>query len=584
MAVGEERKIWAISEWSWTGWTALDNYYGLEHSFQYSSNINCDDEMHWIKLSNRVWKISNSYKKCQLVSLGEHGVMALPIDGITTGTSSYLKRIQYNWYNNWTEHDNHAGEALAINSKAVSWTVFQDRFWFGSNDTSEHVWKILNVPLAVSWSGHGYDLQEEYTPYDHFDYDDDSIKDPSTITEIPMESWITAILNYNNTRLIVAAWPSIWVYYPELDITNRNSPYWDPSAPAEDKWKTWWKKVLNYENWVTIVGLTCTFEYLKVRAVDEWWNTQVYFYQGNNNLRDTFVYNLVDLTGVRVLHVYSVNGTDYYTSSIWNYSTDALIDFNKLIWVTPIKLFQQRWWLDQLDINFKAPYFVWPTSVWTGYSNGHFYIADAYWIFSFQQKRSTRYTPWVDPGYMKWKLYDQPTQVYWVCENQWFLYVSTSDWCRAVRLYDSWVDGYQQEQWVLISREYEGEFGGTITKMLKEIRLNYEMNPWTLQNGTIDVYVSPNNLWKSTSVFTEANNWYHVMSLGQTNAKTRTEKSNLLNDLGSNNTSSFGFDRQTLTYAIVIKRWGEIKATPIVRQIDIIYQTKDKVNNVYDIK
>jgi hypothetical protein len=32
-----------------------------------------------------------------------------------------------------------------------------------------------------------------------------------------MKGQITAILNYNNTRLVVASGQEIWVYYPELD-------------------------------------------------------------------------------------------------------------------------------------------------------------------------------------------------------------------------------------------------------------------------------------------------------------------------------------------------------------------------------
>ena len=73
------------------------------------------------------------------------------------------------------------------------------------------------------------------------------------------------------------------------------------------------------------------------------------------------------------------------------------------------------------------------------------------------------------------------------------------------------------------------------------------------------------------------------MHIDNTNWKTRTEKSNLLNNLGSGNSSSFKFDWQTLTYAIVLKQNTSTHATPIVRQIDIKYHTKDKTNNVYDI-
>ena len=171
-----------------------------------------------------------------------------------------------------------------------------------------------------------------------------------------------------------------------------------------------------------------------------------------------------------------------------------------------------------------------------------------------------------------------------MCENKGFLYISDSDGCRAIRLYDTWIDGYQNSG-ILISREFEGKEWGTITKMLDEIRLNYEMNILSDKNGDIDVYVSPNNTWKSSTALTKENNWWHVMHLTQTNAWTRTEKSNLFNNLDWWE-SAFKFDWQTITYAIKISKpaWSEPKTTPIVRQIDIKYHTKDKVNNVYDIK
>lgn len=594
MAVGEPRQVarngGIISQVSWTDGTTQDVYYWMDHSFQYSANINTDDELHGIKLATYSFHTSN-YAKCQLVSLWEHWVMALPLD-VDWDDDRALRRFQCNWNTDtptWEEFDSEAGTVLSSKYNSVPWVVFQNQFWFWANIISGaklNKGYLHSVPLAINAPQHWVDFQAIYLPYDHNDYTDESIEDANDITQDHMQWNITAILNYNNTRLVVACGNEVWVYYPELDHAAR----WSENY----LWVQWWKRVLNYEAWVTVVALTCTFEYLKVRAVDEGWNTKVYYYQGNNNLRSTFVYNVVDLTGVRVLHVYPINWVDYYTSSIWEYASDALIDFNKMIGATPVKLFHQRAWLIDLDINNKAPYFVWPTSISWAYNNWNIYVADAYWVFSF------KYNPeWFDKGYMKWKLRDiieSWKQVYWLCENKGFLYVSDTDWCRAMRLYDTGVDGYQP-RWVLISREFEWKEWGTYTKMLDEVRMNFELNPLTNFNGEIDVYVSPNNLRKNTHTFTEANNWYHAMHIDQKNAWTRTEKSNLFNDLWwtiSNKKSSFKFDWQTITYAIVITRYtapnnptaAQTKAecaTPIVRMLDIRYHSKDKINNVYDI-
>jgi hypothetical protein len=43
----------------------------MSHSFQYSQNINTDDEMHGIKLATKAVFTPN-YKKCQLTSLGNN--------------------------------------------------------------------------------------------------------------------------------------------------------------------------------------------------------------------------------------------------------------------------------------------------------------------------------------------------------------------------------------------------------------------------------------------------------------------------------------------------------------------------------
>lgn len=660
MALWEKRNINQISQVSWTWWTAQDVYYWIDNSFQYSENINTDDEIHGIKLATRP-VFTDRYAKCQLVSLWKYGVMALPIDTTTSLDQVLLKRFQYNRYydtdwtelpdrpeepweaSKWTELNRSAWSTYHYTYDAVPWVVFQDKFWFGYNKPSDTGWYMASVDFKLDTA----QSNTEYAPYDHNDYTDEDIATPTNIT--PRMSWaITAILNYNNTRLVVAAGQDIWVYYPELDVTNPLSPlyseYYSPTNPPApwDYWQTGWKKVLTYEAWVVIVALTCTFEYLKVWAVDEWWNTKVYYYQGNNNLRSTFVYNLVDLTWVRVLHVYSVNWIDYYTSSIAEYAEDTLIDFNKMVWATPVKLFSQRAGMTVYDVNNKAPYFVWPTSISWAYNNGNIYVADAYGVFSF------RYTPnWYDKWYMKWKLRDdnryyddqdekQPIQIYWLCENKWILYVSDSLGCRAIRLYDTWMDGYQPT-WTLISRQFEGKEWWTLTKMLDEIRLNFELNPLTDGNGEIFVFVSPNNQWRTTypvyyadrwtvkrerdlpsdsddvsvndffwvsdenayfictwfssweAVYEEQASkiipwgWYQVMTITQDSFDTMTEKSSLVNSLGWWWESSLRFDWQTITYAIVITRWNEERATPIVRQIDLKYHSKDKVNNVYNI-
>jgi hypothetical protein len=110
--------------------------------------------------------------------------------------------------------------------------------------------------------------------------------------------------------------------------------------------------------------------------------------------------------------------------------------------------------------------------------------------------------------------------------------------------------------------------------MLDEVKLNYELNPLTNNVGTIDIYVSPNNLWRTTGEFTLAKNWYHVMHIDSKSKDTRTEASYAVNNFINSMPSSFAFDWQTITYAIVLRQATNTHATPIVRQIDLIYHTK----------
>ena len=87
--------------------------------------------------------------------------------------------------------------------------------------------------------------QEKYLPYDHADYTDESIE---TFDENQsyMTGAVTAMLNYNNTRLVVACGTDIWVYYPELDQRGT-----DPQTGCYGT--TGWKKVLHFEPGVVIV-------------------------------------------------------------------------------------------------------------------------------------------------------------------------------------------------------------------------------------------------------------------------------------------------------------------------------------------
>lgn len=65
--------------------------------------------------------------------------------------------------------------------------------------------------------------------------------------------------------------------------------------------------------------------------------------------------------------------------------------------------------------------------------------------------------------------------------------------------------------------------------------------------------------------------------------KTRTEKTNKLNNWSNIDAWAFGFDWQTITFGIKITRWSQTQCTPVVREVKLIYSLKGKTNFNYDI-
>ena len=121
--------------------------------------------------------------------------------------------------------------------------------------------------------------------------------------------------------------------------------------------------------------------------------------------------------------------------------------------------------------------------------------------------------------------------------------------------------------------------------MLDEIRCHYELNDVDdAKNnpGTIDIYVSPNNLWRHRDPEANPNGWYKVMHIDKDSINTRFEISHQLNNLMG--TPAFEFDRQTITYCVVIKRGtSSAQWTPIVREVNLRYHLKGKTNYVYEL-
>lgn len=571
------RRKEVINQVSRADWFSQDSYYWLANSFQYSENINADDELHWIKLSQKIYKDTN-FANCQLVTVWDQ-VFAFPF--LDWWKIYRFKKNSWNgtpgW---WGNNDPIEVPWISLpNPDKIPWwdtsvgeaTLFQNKFWISlyAHQTGASV--VWLYSIDQTWNGTG----DAIVPNDHKGWTDEDISTPEDT--MPMTNAVTCILNFNNSRLLVASWNELRCYYPELHTDN-------PWHQGE----TWWKKVQTFRWWQTIIALTCTFEYLKVWVQDAWYsNTKVFYYQANDDFRSTFVYNQIDLKNVKVMRVYSINWIDYFTESLdW---TDWFVSLNKLIGSTPVQIFTRRWWLVPEDIFNKSAawYFIWPTSLDADYQNGNIYIADAHWVFKFKYNPS-----WVDKWYLKWKCRNTKKYVTGlaICEN--YLYVSYEDWICKMRLYDTGQDWYESS-WILISREFEwNSYQWCFTKMLDQIRVNYELNylldvSWGAQeNGKIEIFISPNNKRTDTNPSWDGSDWwYKVMEITWDMKNTRTQTTNLLNSFSNNDWETwFEYDRQTITYLVRISIGANDKATPIVREVQLWYHTKGKANELYDLQ
>ena len=158
-----------------------------------------------------------------------------------------------------------------------------------------------------------------------------------------------------------------------------------------------------------------------------------------------------------------------------------------------------------------------------------------------------------------------------------------------MRTYDTWVDGYESKG-ILISREMEWDYGGCVAKVIDEIRCHFELNPLISSSqdaGDIDIYLSPNNMWRDADPDRDSTGRWHVFHIDWSsnlqNRNTRYEKISKLNNLNEGS-PAFEFDRETITYCVVIRRgssWAEW--TPIVREVKLRYHLKGKVNDVYEL-
>lgn len=243
----------SISEVSWRNMLSQDPYFGLKSSFQYSENINCDDELHGIKLSQRIMS-KDECANCQLISAGDM-VFAVPMAG---GSIKYFEK---NTRPSGYSSSRFPGDTVkTVSGTGVSGNVgeaviFQDKLRASYYSNTESTFCRVQKPSA---GGTPTELTTPTAIYDHIEDSDDSI---SSISQLGVTTFngtmgpgVNQVLNFNNTRLVCGVGQDLRVYYPELDKTGETQ--WDPNTQtmrAVAFGETGWKKVQRFEAGCQIV-------------------------------------------------------------------------------------------------------------------------------------------------------------------------------------------------------------------------------------------------------------------------------------------------------------------------------------------
>lgn len=183
--MAEARKTGNIADVSWRDMLTQDPYFGLSNSFQYSENINCDDEMHGIKLSQRVMKITDGENSQLISSATGERVFVVPQ---TTGEHvKYFNKAQNPNQDDAVNDSRFPGTALEdttvvipANTKVGEAVVFQDYLWipfsyYVHNDPDNRSYFVkINIYDPT-------DIQTYNIINDHIEDSDESIKNISLL-------------------------------------------------------------------------------------------------------------------------------------------------------------------------------------------------------------------------------------------------------------------------------------------------------------------------------------------------------------------------------------------------------------------
>lgn len=518
-----------------------DPFVGLAGSFQYAENLNVFDDPRGIKLTTG-WSSNSSYKSCKFVSAGDY-ILAIP-------DSWDVKRISawgwsstsiWNIPNSMTPWDAVVfGDALfVIGTKSNSFIGITSY-----KITAQDVHNI--IPTDNTWDN--LIIMWNQNP---------------TLWEIT-PPYCDCICNFNNSMLLVG-----------------NGNYLRAYNPAEDQssiYASWWKVVKKYTGNVDIIDIAPKADYVEIFLRDNVWNTKIHYYPWIFDMEDSGLMKSVELPNVRINRVYP-HMTKEMILTTYDGSNNN-VSLREVVWYETYPVMRShRAGLSSYDVQHKLGFFTWPCSEDMAFYEGRAYIADVEWIWEFN---------WYNPnkmpvGNLRWKFNNESDNrtPRWLAVAKDYIYVSYDDYAYFARIYDTANPNWYASKWTLVSRAIETEYGGEFTKELVKWMVQFEMNNLTTWNGKIDIYAC----WNRERNSLDDTAWKHIARITQSDADFWSASSGwwysvwtCVHRFDNGWDYTFMQDRQVIEYKVVITRWTEDDASPVLRSLLFDYRIKEKTN------
>ena len=529
-----------------------DPFVGMAGSFQYAENLNVFDDPRGIKLTT-AWRKNTSHKSCKLVS-GWDYIIRIPT---TWNVEKVTPESRPNGTTIWN---------LSKNMTPYDATIFG---WF------VNVIANLNDNLAVIFAYPiNWGTQKTFVPQDKTGNWESMFPNTPVITmwkQTP--TYCSCICNFNNSMMLVGNWNFLRAYNPADDT---GGTYLDPTY-GDVHWE-WWKIVKIYDADTIIYDISPKADYVEIFLRDGAGNTKIHYYPWIFDMEDSGLMKSVELPNTRVVRVYP-HMTKEMIVTTYDWSNNNVSLREVLGYETYPVMRSHRAWLSPYDVQHKLGFFTWPCSEDMAWYEGRAYIADVEGIWELN---------WYDAKKMpvcnlRWKFHDEDDDKTpkWLAVAKDFIFASYDDGEYCARIYDTANPSWYANEWTLISRAIETEYGGEFTKQLVKRFVQFEMNNLTDENGTIDIYVCGNREWNSMN----DSAWVKIAHIDQNDADFGDQTSWWWYEIGTcvhrfDNAGDWSFmqDRQVIEYKVVIKTWENSNASPVLRSLLFNYDVKEKTN------